>query len=149
MEALVNQIVARCQALLTGSASDDPTDDSGAVAVSVHAHALPIAETDEDKLAQVPYVVVRLLGFEEQGGKVNPVIRVMGCIYTHGSVVDGATDLLSLVERLRPLVDRGPGAGLTGYKILPPVKWRLGDEDNGMQPHPFYECTADLRFVGV
>jgi hypothetical protein len=147
MNDLISQIVARCDALTAGQLFDDPAEGA-ALPVAVYAHALPIAETPEDHAEQVPSVVVRLIGLEESNNKINPLVRVIGEIYTAGGVTDGMADLLRLVDCLRPLVERGPG-NLAGYKIIPPVVWQLGDKDAGNQPHPFYQFQADLRIAGV
>lgn len=148
MNGLVAAIVTRCETLLTGLALDDPASESGSVPVAVHAHALPIAEDPAAKAEQAPYLVVRLIGLEESGGKHQPLVRLIGEIYTEGDVAAGMADLLAVVDRLRPLAERGPG-NVAGYKILTPIIWQLGDKESGNQPHPFYQFQADLRFVGV
>jgi hypothetical protein len=148
MEALVQAIVARCTTLVDGLALDDPNTENGTVAVQVFPHALPIADNPGDKAEQVPSVVVRLVGIEEASGKVNPIIRVLGEIHTADGVAEGMADLLILVNRLRPLSDRGPG-NIANYKLIPPVVWQIGDKETGNQPHPFYQFQADLRFSGV
>lgn len=147
MENLVQAVVTRCEALVAGLLLPDPVAET-LVQVPVFAHALPIATTPDEKGEQCPYVVVRLVGFEESAGKHNPLIRIFGEIYTDGGVAEGMTDLLQLASRLRPLADRGPG-NVPGYKLIPPVIWQIGDKETGNQPHPFYQLQADLRFAGV
>lgn len=147
MNDLISQIVARCDALTAGQLFDN-SSGGASVEVVTFAHALPIAATPEYHDEMVPYVVVRLMGMEESHNKINPLVRVIGEIYTADGVADGMADLLRLVDCLRPLVERGPG-NLAGYKIIPPVVWQLGDKDAGNQPHPFYQFQADLRIAGV
>lgn len=147
MNSLVAAIVSRCQTLVTGQKFDDPSGGAD-LAITVHAHALPVAESPEDKAEQSPYLVVRLVGLEESQAKFNPVVRVIGEIYTADGVADGMADLLRLIDCLRPLVERGPG-NIAGYKIIPPIVWQIGDKETGNQPHPFYQFQADLRFAGV
>lgn len=148
MNDIVDKIVARCHALLSGQAFDDPSNEGMQVQATVHAHLLPMATTEEEKREQIPFVLVRLSGLEESGGKINPKITVAGIIYTADGVAEGMADLLRLIGCLRPLVERGPG-NIAGYKIIPPIIWQIGDKETGNQPHPFYQFQADLRFSGV
>lgn len=148
MNALVAKIVDRCATLTAGQTFDNPDAAGDPLTLSIHAHALPIAESPEDKAEQAPYLVVRLMGLDAASGTVSPRISILGELYTDGGVADGMADLLRLVNCLRPLTERGPG-NIDGYKILPPIVWQLGDKESGNQPHPFYQFQADLRFAGV
>lgn len=147
MNALITALVSKCTTLVAGLALSS-LGDAALVQVPVYGHALPIVDTPEDKEAQCPYLVVRLVGFEESAGKVNPIVRILGEIYTEGGIADGMTDLLLLVERIRPLVERGPGQ-VQSFKLLPPAVWQIGDKEDGNQPHPYYQFSLDLRYSGV
>ena len=147
MNALITAVAARCTALVAGQLFDDPNGGS-ALAVQVHSHALPVVDMPDEKAEQSPYLVVRLVGIEESAGTVTPIVRLIGEIYTADNVAEGMTDLLRLVDLLRPLAGRGPG-NLPGYKIIPPIVWQIGDKEGGNQPHPFYQFQADLRIAGV
>lgn len=147
MNSLVAAIVNRCKSLVAGQTFDDPTEGVD-LALTVHAHALPVVDVPDEKAEQTPYLVVRLIGLEESQSKFNPVIRIIGEIYTSGGVSDGMSDLLRLIDCLRPLAERGPG-NIAGYKIIPPIVWQIGDKETGNQPHPYYQFQADLRFAGV
>lgn len=148
MNAMVDLVVARCQTLVAGETFDDPNVQGATLPITVHAHALPVVDNPDDKAEQSPYLVVRLAGFEESAGKHNPLIRLIGEIYTEGNVADGMADLLRLIACLRPLVERGPG-NIAGYKLIPPIVWQIGDKETGNQPYPYYKFQADLRYAGV
>lgn len=148
MNALVAAVASRCEALVEGLRLDDPNAPDRSVQIPVYVHALPIAETGEDKAEQSPSLVVRLAAMEEHDGRVATTIHIHGELFTEGGVEDGMAALLALVDRLRPLCRRGPG-NVPGYKLLPPVVWRIGDKETGNQPHPFYQFQATLRFAGA
>jgi len=148
MNTLVAAVAARCTALVASQFFDDPNTEGVGVPITVHAHALPVVDTPDDRAEQSPYVVVRLVGIEESAGKYTSIVRIIGEIYTADGVAEGMADLLRLVDCLRPLVERGPG-NIAGYKLIPPIVWQLGDRETGNQPHPFYQFQADLRFAGV
>ncbi len=148
MNALIDAIAQRCATLLAGQSFDDPADDTSPVAVNIYKHALPVATTEEEKQEQAPYVVARIIGIEDQDGKAVYVVRLGAELFTWGNVAAGYADLDRLVTALRPLCQRGPG-NLSGYKVLQPALWQIGNKESGNQPHPFYECFCELRLVGA
>lgn len=148
MNALVDAIALRCAALLAGQSFDDPSDNTSPVAMQIYKHAIPVATTEAEKQEQAPYVVVRVVGIEDQDGKTVFVVRLGVELFTWSDVEAGYADLDRLLAALRPICQRGPSA-MAGYKVLHPTVWQIGNKESGNQPHPFYECFCELRIVGA
>ena len=149
MSDLITTILDRLAGLVDGHVFDDPAPLGGTTVPILHAHALPVAETAEEKGEQVPYIVARIMGLDQDAsGALVYQVRLIAELYTHQGVAEGMADLLRLRGLLAPLALRGPG-NLAGYKVLGPVVWRLGEAETGNQPHPFYNLTADLRIAAA
>lgn len=149
MTDLITILLDRLAELVAGEVFADPAPLGTAVVLALHGHALPVAASTDDKLEQVPYLVARIMGMEQDSsGALVYQVRLIAELYTHDGVTEGMADLLRLRALLAPIAARGPG-NLAGYKVLAPVQWRLGEADSGNQPHPFYHLTADLRIAAA
>lgn len=112
------------------------------VAMDVHTGALPIKDKDTAGDEAVPFVLVKPGPFQLGRPQDTVGAVVTGAVYTSGDIADGIDVLGGVLAVLNGL----KSARYDGYKLMLPVTGTVGDQETGINPHPYYHFELNLTF---
>lgn len=140
MTDLLDLIIDRLGVLLTGTTWPDP--EGGELAARLYKSVLP-AKRSAGAGEDFPFVLARIMGGSEAQAEGLITVRIIGGLYSATDEEAGNDDIQELADLLLQMADT---RSYTPYKLALPVDWWLGDKEHGVQPHPEYYVTVDLRF---
>lgn len=141
MTDLLDLIADRLGLALVGEEFDDP--EGGQMVPRIHQWTLPPKRSATADGEDFPFVLLRIVrGKEEDRGEIT--VRLIGGLYASDDEADGNADAVRLLEIMLGLAGQ---RSFTPYSMALPVRWWLGDEEQGVQPHPQYFATVELAFT--
>lgn len=108
--------------------------------IAVYSQDLPIPENDDDDEAMPPYIIVQLVGGEQESWDSNFIIEIIlvVCVWDDATRRQGSKDVLSIITRIHQMLMRHPA--LNGL-FEPPFKFKTSDEDT----FPYYYGACQFK----
>lgn len=143
---LQDAIKARLQEITDGVEFDDPNDTGGKSALRFYSGGVPPKRHNVNDKENFPFVAIRIVSGGSSVRESNLIAHIIGGVYTHDDDVSiGQAESIRLLELLLGLEEKR--AIFVPYKLAGETKWQLGDEE-GKQPHPYYEVKLSVTFKG-
>lgn len=145
---LQDDIIAKLTELTDGEEFDTPAGEVGEKrALRFYKGGVPPKRADQADEKNYPFVAVRVVSGSGDLKSSGATVQLIGGLFTWSAdnLVAGQADSFRLLNLLLEL--QAARGAFAPYKLALPVTWHLGIDEDGGQPHPYYQVSVSVPFT--